>query len=286
MGKKTSKKSGQTPSTQKTTQLNHFKTVTLISIVLVAISALIPLYNNYFKSSPKDETRDSYNKRNRKKPSDLPQEETDDDGGGGVSLVDFLDSYLMTALSSRPAVSIETINLLIQDAQEQSIGSKVAKDKFDLNQPITSYNKQGTGGELTILGYAILLHDVQFVNELLFPTVDKLSTLVSSSQSGGGVNPMAYVGLSPNALQEQQSKGRNKGLILGSFHESALTDSFRPLHLALITKVFQLFFLMYFLVYIREFGKHTYSVLFPIYFNIYLLRLEIVLSLAPPISLL
>lgn len=213
MAKKTPKK--KTASHTVESQSSHLKSFLVVGTCVLIVSLMIPVILERFQSSLK--TGHNLQK------SSTSSIEVPIPTRSETALVALFDSFLMTALYSRPSLDSQTMNSFLR---------QLAKEvpEFDIDHPLVSSAEEGTGGHLTPLGYAVLLHDIELVKDLL-------SSNSSTEQLPIGLktpNPMAYVGQSP---QMRQASPEKEGILLGSFHESALSDGLRPLHLALMTKV-------------------------------------------------
>ena len=156
----------------------------------------------------------------------------------GSALGALLDSYLTTSIQTRELLSPRVVNDLISN--EESSWNPNA-----LLFPGRSEGTMRTSGGLSPLGYAILLHDVPLVEYFLSLDSGDEDSSSSSSRSSSippttatPCDPTALVAAappSPSAPRERDDRGGR--LLLGAFHESALNDQLRPLHLALLHKV-------------------------------------------------
>jgi len=202
--------------------------------------------------------------RPRKQPAHSAASSAPDHSIVGISpsvgaLALLLDAHLTTPLAARPPVPVALAAGAVQALRDttapgatngvnaagvlsagavrrqrretQQVGGEVGPDTVLLLP--SGVAQGGTGGGLTALGYALLLHDPTLVQALLHP-----------HNSSAAADPMLPVAFPPPQPPSPDGKrpapstpGRAQGSkLLGAFHEAALSDGLTPLHLAMLSK--------------------------------------------------
>jgi hypothetical protein len=164
------------------------------------------------------------------------------DNAAASALGTLLDLHLTTPMPLRDAVPVRAVQDLI--ARDGSWNPDAALYPIQLAEKAGT--SRATSGGLTPLGYAILLRDVALVDSLLFPGAG-VGNKKNSQKRSKRCDPTATVAGAAAAPPPPAARGGAPSApaggggggvrVLGAFHESALGDQLKPLHLALLQKV-------------------------------------------------